>query len=250
MSAKSKLKEYLLGKSDSPPAESVGVDGTLIREVMEAKQSEILGAVNSALDDKFSRFEPLLAKAEEDDKKRKEEEEDVKALAQLNERRIARGLKPLAMPEEDDDKKEEAPGKHEKKSKSEKENPFKKEEDDDKKDEAISKLTEKVSALEVMLKASQTRNLGEESFDFGSSTGDSNRLTLVNGGKTVPFKKTWEFAKWEAPSIRGAMASQGFPQAAIDEFDVAVANLQFDLQEAGVLAVNRKELHKIHQLGA
>ena len=243
------IKERLQKRFGTSPPKDTGSLVAAVGEELEAGQSAFLEAVDEKLDKRLARFEPFLAKAEEDEKKRKEEEEDVKALAQINERRVARGLKPFAEKDDYMDEKKESPGKHEKKSKSEeKENPFEKKEDD-KKDEAIAKLTKKVSDLEVMLKASQTRNLGEESFDFESSAVGENRLTLASSGRTIPFGNDWKFANEGALDVRAAIDAEGNIDE-LNEFDVKVANLKHKLKIDGVQAPVKRNIKQTTQLFA
>ena len=231
MSAKEKLKSYLLGKTEETPPENVGVDGTLIREVLDAKGAEILGAVNGALDDRLKAFEPMLAsfkaKAEEEEEERKEKE----ALAQINKSRVARGLKPIA--EEDDmdkDKKEEAPGKHGpgRKSKSSEY------EDDEKKDkDAHAEIAKMKGQIDGILKGIKEVGLSVHDPLAVDESNTANTYLLKTTGKNIPFEKSWKWVLNDAPIMRGSLKRNG-NYAEISEFDVLVANTGTELEKAGV----------------
>ena len=233
----------LLGKASSDEKIPDKVEALEIKEAFDAHREETLKAVNGALDKRLARFEPFLAKAEEDEKKRKEEEEDAKALAAINQRRKARGLAPIVAEEDDDDEDmdKKAPGKHgpgrsKSKSKSEededkKENPFEKKDD---KDARFEQLQSQLTELAGIVKAVTQGKTAESTALDVDASGTENRLTLKSNGKTVPFEKTWQFALETAPSLKSAMYANGFDQNAVDEFDIAVSNLRFDLKKEGI----------------
>lgn len=224
-------KNYILGGSptESPPEEKL--DGTAIREAFDEVQTKILGSVDRKLSDavtplseQLKAFQPIVEhyKSESEEKRKEDEEKD--AIAKINQSRIARGLKPLVEAEDrkeeknddmDDERKEKAPGKHDK-------------------DARLEKLEGKIDGI---LKGIQQAGLGVQdplNVDVVQNGNAENQLTLKNNGKTVPFEKSWEFALETAPAIKSAMQENGFTQDAVDEFDIAVANLKFDLKKEGV----------------
>lgn len=236
MSAKEKLKSYLLGKTEESPPENLGVDGTLIREVLDAKQTEILGAVTGALDERLAEFKPML----ESFKAKKEEDE---LLAKLNESRKARGLKPVVAEEDDDDgeenEKKEAPGRHDKKYKAkakkseddddDDKNPFKKDNGDDKDALRIQEIVRAEISRASGLKGEST------ALNVDASASSGNKLKLPSTGRVVPFGDDWEFALNGSIGLRQALQSD--KDATIDEindFDVAVANLKHKLRSNGI----------------
>lgn len=229
MSAKEKLKSYLLGKTEETPPENIGVDIGSFREVLDAKQTEILGAVNGAIDERLKAFTPLL-----DEIKAKEEEKNL--LEQLNSSRAKRGLPPIEAEKddekeerkEDDEKKDmKSPGKHPKR--------YSEEEKEDKKESVdVAELVR--AEISKAVKFLQPKQASNEStaLEVDSSMKGEKSLTLKNGGHTVPFVKSWEYLKEQAPGIRQAMYTNGFDQSAVDEFDVACADAKFDLRNKGV----------------
>ena len=254
MSAKDKLKSYLLGKTEETPPEGVGVNGTLIREVLDAKQAEILGAVTGALDERLKAFDPMLASFKADEEKRKEEEEDAKALAKINERRIARGLPPLVAEKDDDDMddgEKKSPGRHPKKSKKgeedndKKENPFEKKDDD--KDARISKLEGEIVGLKNAMKVGASF---PDPFDVSSLSGDDNIHTLTAGGtpRKIPYEKSWKWVLGPAISIRGGLQSVGDMEA-VNELDLLVGKTRIELTEAGIGMPSREAIQKIVNQG-
>ena len=227
----------LLGKSaegESPPEEVV-VSGTEIKQAFEAVQENILGAVDGKLDDRLKAFDPILASFKAKEEKEREEKEEKEAIEKINIARAKRGLAPLVAEKDDmDDKdKKKAPGRHEKsKSKSEEKDEDKKKDDD--KDARLDKLEGKIDGI---LKGIQQAGLGVQdplSSDVIQNGNSENQLTLKNNGKTIPFEKSWDYALVKAPAMKSAMQENGFSQDAIDEFDIAVANLKFDLKKEGV----------------
>lgn len=228
---KEKLKAYLLGKTEDPPPTNVGVDGTMIREVLDEKQAAILTAVNGALDDKLAEFKPMLesfkAKAEDDEKEKEEKE----AIARINASRKSRGLKPLVAEDEDgDEDKKEAPGRHDKKSKAGDDEDYKKKDDD--KEARLKNLEGKIDGILKGIKESGLVTNDPLAAAVGDG-GEGQTQMLKTSGRQIPVEKSWGWVQNTAPSMRAGIRRNGTYEE-VAEFDILTAKVAEELTKEGI----------------